>query len=943
MEIFMKIYTINPTTVLSRWTRFLGAILTVALLMPVAAMSQSTAVNLRTAGDFAILAKTGISTTGVTSITGDIGVSPAAATYITGFGLIMGVDSTYSTSSLVTGRVYAADYKPPTPTKMTTAVGDMQTAYTDAAGRTLPDSIDLGAGDITGKTIRHGLYKWGTSVLISAGGVTISGSATDVWVFQIAQDLTVANGAIVTLSGGAKSSNIFWQVAGQVNLGTTVQMKGVILCQTLIAMNTGATLDGRALAQSAVTLQANTVVVKPAVTAVKNVTFILNTATVPDTLPVSGSTVQIRGGLVNSGTVSITWGNDSVNNMTNIGGDYWSKTITLNTNDTLRYKFAIIYPGNTGYEQNTTPPYAGMPADNRYFIVGTGDTTLPLEFWNNGASGRPQYFRPWNDHAADTMVVYFRVNMLGPMTSGTFSFKNDVDTVGVRGGDSKGLGELHWSPTFYLTKESNPSNGAGYTVPASSFWSGAVRIPTDSVNVGQTINYKFLIGYDWGRDELGGHPNRSFVVPTGKKDTTLQWVFYNNERPSARVNTDTAIITFRCDMAKAISTGGFTPGDTLYVRSGYFATSTNAGQKPVKMQNLISSIYQGKDTVITKIGSPLDYQYYAVKNASEIRENYYNFYYNGLTTSEAERRQFTVLNSKAFSILDTATSYVQARRQPVFPNARLLARKVLVTYEVNVKPVFYQVMKGDTLHDIQGLFNIHQGNIDSILTRYGVWMNGPAVGGWNNAGTDWDYGLLNNPNKKMYDDGTHGDAVANDTIFTLQVQCAPESAAIGSKGYVGQTFKFGVRGGDNEGGKGGYGNNHLENIVDTDSLYTIHSQFGSINPAFYSAWDYDHERPASLVAVKETKGLPLVYRLTQNYPNPFNPSTKIDYAIPTAGIVTLKIYNVLGQELATLVNEKKDPGTYHVTFDGAKFTSGVYFYRLSAGSFVSVKKMLLLK
>ena len=261
----MKTYTKNAAIVLSKWSGALAAILMLALMVPAAVLSQSSPapVNLGTAGDFVVLAKSGISTTAVTSIVGDIGISPAAATAITGFGLIMDPSGTFSTSSLITGKVYAADYTSPTPTKMTTAIGDMQTAYTNAAGRTLPDYTELYAGDLTGKTLTHGLYKWGTGVLVSAAGVAISGSATDVWIFQIAQNLTVANGAIVTLSGGALASNIFWQVAGQVTLGTTAQMKGNILCQTQIAMNTGATLNGRALAQTAVTLIGNTVLTKP--------------------------------------------------------------------------------------------------------------------------------------------------------------------------------------------------------------------------------------------------------------------------------------------------------------------------------------------------------------------------------------------------------------------------------------------------------------------------------------------------------------------------------------------------------------------------------------------------------------------------------------------------------------------------------------------------------
>ena len=240
------------------------------LMAPVAAVSQLSTVNLGTAGDFVILSKTGISNTGVTAITGDMGVSPISATAITGFGLIMDPSGTFSTSSLVTGKICAADYTDPTPTKLTTAVSDMETAYTDAAGRTLPDYTELYAGDVTGQTLTPGLYKWGTGVLISAGGVTISGAASDVWIFQIAQDLIVANGANITLSGGAQASNIFWQVSGQVTLGTGAAMKGIILSQTLVEMQTGATLDGRTLAQTAVTLDANSVTISGTVTSVDN-------------------------------------------------------------------------------------------------------------------------------------------------------------------------------------------------------------------------------------------------------------------------------------------------------------------------------------------------------------------------------------------------------------------------------------------------------------------------------------------------------------------------------------------------------------------------------------------------------------------------------------------------------------------------------------------------
>ena len=235
------------------------SILSVFLFATGAIAAGPSPVNLRTAGSFVILSETGITTTGTTTVVGAMGVSPIAASAMTGFGLIADATNTFSTSSLVTEKIYAADYAPPTPAKMTTAIGDMETAFTDAAGRTSPNFIELGGGDISGKTLLPGLYKWGTGVLITNAGITLAGGPKDVWIFQIAGDLVVNNGAIINLVGGAQAKNIFWQVSGQATLGTTADVKGIILSQTLISMNTGAKLSGRALAQTAVTLIANTV------------------------------------------------------------------------------------------------------------------------------------------------------------------------------------------------------------------------------------------------------------------------------------------------------------------------------------------------------------------------------------------------------------------------------------------------------------------------------------------------------------------------------------------------------------------------------------------------------------------------------------------------------------------------------------------------------------
>ncbi len=233
--------------------------LTLLLLSLACGAWAVSSVNLGSAGGFTILAKSGISNTGTSAIVGDLGLSPAAASFITGFGLIMDPSVTFSNSSLVTGKVYASDYSAPTPAKLTAAIGDMQTAYTDAAGRTLPDATDLNAGLLGGLTLAPGLYKFGTGVLISSN-LVLSGPSSGVWIFQIAGTFDIASATSVILSGGAQSGNIFWQVAGQATLGTTSVMHGNILGQTAVVMNTGASLKGRALAQTAVTLASNSVV-----------------------------------------------------------------------------------------------------------------------------------------------------------------------------------------------------------------------------------------------------------------------------------------------------------------------------------------------------------------------------------------------------------------------------------------------------------------------------------------------------------------------------------------------------------------------------------------------------------------------------------------------------------------------------------------------------------
>ena len=214
-------------------------------------------VNLGSAGDFVILAKSGISTVPQSRVTGNIGVSPVARGGLTGFSETMDPTNAFSTSNQVIGRLFAADYAAPSPAVLGLAVLDMQAAYTDAAGRA-PDFTELGAGNIGGLTLLPGTYKWSGAVMINTN-VTLNGGPNDVWIFQIAGGITQASATRVILSGGALARNIFWQSAGVVALGTTAHMEGIVLGKTGITLATGATVNGRLLAQTATTLQMNVV------------------------------------------------------------------------------------------------------------------------------------------------------------------------------------------------------------------------------------------------------------------------------------------------------------------------------------------------------------------------------------------------------------------------------------------------------------------------------------------------------------------------------------------------------------------------------------------------------------------------------------------------------------------------------------------------------------
>ncbi len=230
----------------------LGAMALCLTTPSLAAAQGPVPVQLGSASTFAIVSKTGVTDVATSTIIGDVGTSPT-----TGASILLGCGE-------VTGTIYSVDAAGPVPCAvinavfLTTVVHDMEMAYDDAAGRVAPDFTELGAGEVGGLTLAPGLYKWGTSLLMSTD-VTLTGGPDDVWIFQVAGTLNQASATHVILAGGATAKNIFWQVAGAVTIGTYAHFEGIVLGKTVIGANTGATINGRLLAQTAVTLQMNPV------------------------------------------------------------------------------------------------------------------------------------------------------------------------------------------------------------------------------------------------------------------------------------------------------------------------------------------------------------------------------------------------------------------------------------------------------------------------------------------------------------------------------------------------------------------------------------------------------------------------------------------------------------------------------------------------------------
>jgi len=409
---------------------------------------------------------------------------------------------------------------------------------------------------------------------------------------------------------------------------------------------------------------------------------------------------------------------------------------------------------------------------------------------------------------------------------------------------------------------------------------------TKSIAPGEVVNFKFHKGVDVdaGYETLG---NRTFTVPTS--DTTYS-AYFNNDN-SYQVLTPVSV-TFSCDMEFETVAGRFHPiTDTLTTRGSFNGWSD-------------------KDIMSQSVGDPNIYDFTKTYNTFEGEKFSGKFAYKtstGLTWENDPNKEYTI------TAADISNGYAIIERR--FNN---LTIDNVTNQDVTIK---FTVNMAGAVSSITSLpFTVME---DVRLCGANPPLRWPASG-WPNVDSTLAI--------KLNDSGTNGDLVAGDNIWSKDVVFAKYSPLL-------LNYKYGANWGltsntgsnDNESSSG---NNHIINLTSTMLSGTVYNTWATMGVTNLT----------DVTGVEnQISGTPNTYELNQNYPNPFNPSTLIRYAIPEAGIVSLRVYNLLGEEVATLVDGFKNAGGYEVTFDAFSLSSGIYFYQINSDNFTSTKKMMLLK
>lgn len=657
----------------------------------------------------------------------------------------------------------------------------------------------------------------------------------------------------------------------------------------------------------------------------QNVTLTLNMASSGDTTR-TDAFVEVRGALngVAPDTMAdgniIDWGEASTLEPVNIGGDYWQVSFELDAADTaLTFKFynqELEDKFNAGWEANPGP------TDNHELALSGADTTLPVHFFSpqidyrSGLDDRSTYaWRPY-EPMEGYVAVWYRVYMNTPEGAVTDGYDPDLNApdqqIGVRGDDFTQGGPLDWGITeVTLTRESTSSGTPGYDL-----YSGVAWYP-DSL-VGRVQNYKFVLDNDildddnlgWEDGNLTG--NRTFTIPA--QDTTLQWVYYGDTPPSA-VDPVTADVIFSVDLDPLQQIGVFdrARGDTLEVRGGFNGWGCSNPDLCLLDRIPGTDQFDAQVTMTAIPGTSQDYKFFINFNdenfVTEFGVDPPSGWEEPITTQGANR-------SFEFSGSEQDLG-VQRFNDVLAENIVPEGTSIDLVFEVDMT---------DALSAAEP-FNPTSDTV-FIKVEEPIWAFTQGIEPNDNEFARLlDYPMVN----------TTGN------IYTVTVPVTgPTYAALQYKYSYGSptaaTFQT-----EEGGSTSGPGRRRTRFVTpNPDGSWPTNWVFPQ--ESYQETGELPFENNPVGTAVEAVGDeVPSTITLKQNYPNPFNPTTTFEYTINDIQNVKLAVYDIVGRQVALLVDGVQPASTYRVSFDATDLASGTYFYRLEAAGTVLTKTMVLVK
>ncbi|MCA0447873.1 MAG: T9SS type A sorting domain-containing protein, partial [Bacteroidetes bacterium] len=656
-------------------------------------------------------------------------------------------------------------------------------------------------------------------------------------------------------------------------------------------------------------------------------TFVVNTAFVQDTVTFCSSV------FISGGDQLGNWNIPNGIKLKNSEGDYWEGSTLVKTGTMVgSFKPVTQTASGIGWDRHE---YTGFTVrnDTTIFLFATGLKDVYPDPITGQVIHRDDHWNPLElakTGRTDVYAVHFRVNM-----EGITAFNSANHTVTVRGGFNG------WSTADTLKPEIRHDDIGQTPFEAEKyFFSKTILIPKTSSGL---LKYKFVwsdaggVSTNW-EDAIGG--DRTFQLG---KDTTLAWKYFDGgPKPTAfqkvgcggngggSGDSKEFKISLTADLDKAINTNGFNKEtDTLIARIGFLGTALKTVD--VKFESpFVGTEYigdTGSDSLDSEHGRVVFYRYYKKNAGGEFEEFYWDNYNTEPGASAPKFRKLTLPQSgNLASSEDILHDAVSSHRQPFFKNMDKLGDSTLFTLEVDLRPaLFYTEGLGGILSDIQGgPLVVDSKNIRSLP----IYINGPATGGWK----PWNADSLGDSRKLQYNGRGQ---------WIINIKYSPDAT-------VSQEFKLSIGGADNE---AGFGNHHIANLFQTaTNVATV--QFGDIQPLRYKLddnnyWDFERQNCVRygiecLIPHVGEGELPDKLSISA-WPNPFNPATLISYSIPQSGKVSLKVFDLLGRQVAILSEEIKPAGMHQIPFRGDDLASGIYIVRMESGSKTESVKVILLK